>query len=94
MAKAKKAVKKVTKKAEPVEKDSVYFLKLVLFFVLGTLWVQFGDSNGFSVPIGLIFGVLLASHEHFQIDRKVEFAVLLIAAVLSFVAPIGFVLTI
>jgi hypothetical protein len=93
MAKKSKIVKKVSKK-EPVEKDSVYFLKLVLFFVLGTLWVQFGDAKGVGIPVGLIFGVLLATHEHFQVDRKIEFAVLLIAAVLSYVAPIGFILTI
>lgn len=93
MAKKSKTIKKVSKK-EPVEKDSVYFLKLVLFFVLGTLWVQFGDANGVAIPVGLIFGVLLATHEHFQVDRKVEFAVLLIAAVLSYVAPIGFILSV
>jgi hypothetical protein len=93
MAKKSKVVKKTSKK-EPVEKDSVYFLKLVLFFILGTLWIQFGDANGVGIPIGLIFGVLLATHEHFQVDRKIEFAVLLIATVLSYIAPIGFILTI
>ena len=90
MAKSKKPVKK----SEPVEKDSVYFLKLVLYFVLGSLWLQIGDENGLAVPVGLIFGVILASHEHFAVDRKVEYAVLLIATILSFVVPIGFVLTV
>lgn len=93
MAKKSKTTKTVSKK-EPVEKDSVYFLKLVLFFVLGTLWVQFGDANGVAIPVGLIFGILLATHEHFQVDRKVEYAVLLFATVLSYVAPVGFVLTV
>jgi hypothetical protein len=91
MPKAKTSKK--TKK-EPVEKDSVYFLKLVLFFILGTLWVQFGDANGLSVPVGLVFGLLLANHDHFKIDKKIEYAVLLVAAILSYVAPIGFVLTV
>lgn len=93
MAKKAKISKKLVNR-EPVEKDSVYFLKLILFFVLGTLWVQFGDANGVAIPVGLIFGVLLATHEHFQVDRKVEYAVLLIAAVLSYIAPIGFILTV
>ncbi len=84
----------VKKSKKDNEKDSVYFLKLVLFFVLGTLWIQLGDSNGLAIPVGLVFGALLASHEHFAVDRKVEYAVLLIATVLSYIAPIGFVLTV
>ena len=88
---ATKTSRKKTKQLP--EKDSVYFLKLVLFFLLGCLWVQLGGEGGVPIPVGLVFGVLLASHEHFQIDRKIEYAVLLVAGVLSFVAPIGFVLT-
>jgi hypothetical protein len=81
-------------KKQPTEKDSVYFLKLVLFFILGTLWVRLGGENGVPIPVGLLFGVILASHEHFAVDRKIEYAVLLIATILSFIAPIGFVLTV
>lgn len=92
MAKTKKVAKKSVK--EVPEKDSVYFLKIVLFFILGSLWVQIGDSNGVAVPIGLLFGIILVSHEHFMIDRKIEYAVLLVATVLSFIAPVGFVLSI
>ena len=87
--------KKRTVRAKPApEKDSVYFLKLVLFFLVGCLWVELGGEQGVPIPVGLVFGVLLASHEHFQIDRKIEYAILLIATILSFIAPIGFVLTI
>ena len=91
-----KPTKAKTRRAtkEPTEKDSVYFLKLVLFFVIGCLWVRLGSGEGVPIPVGLIFGVLLASHEHFQVDRKIEYAVLLIATILSFIAPIGFVLNI
>lgn len=92
MAKTKKASKKQVKQVP--EKDSVYFLKLVVFFILGSLWVQIGDSNGLAVPVGLLFGIILANHDHFMIDRKIEYAVLLVATILSFVAPVGFVLTI
>lgn len=80
------------KKSEPVERDSVYMLKLILFFILGCLWLQIGGENGVPVPVGLLFGIFLAMHEHFQIDRKIEYAILLVAAILSFIAPIGFVL--
>lgn len=76
------------------EKDTVFFLKIVLFFILGCLWVRVGGQNGVPLPVGLAFGILLASHDHFQVDRKIEFAILLVAVILSFIAPVGFVLTI
>ena len=91
--KSKKPTKARQVKEKP-EQDSIYFLKLVLFFLLGCLWVRLGSGEGIPIPVGLIFGVLLASHEHFQIDKKIEYAVLLIATILSFIAPIGFVLNI
>ena len=80
------------KKNRRTESDSVYFLKLVMFFILGGIWVYFENGIIPGVPIGLIIGVLFASKDHFQIDRKIEYAVLLSAAILSFVAPIGLVL--
>lgn len=76
------------------ELDGVYLLKIVLFFLLGCIWINIGSEPGLPVPIGLLLGILFASHDHFQIDRKVEYVVLLIASVLSFIAPIGFVLKI
>jgi len=91
-------MKKKTNKTKPsnkaVEKDAVYVLKLILFFILGCMWLRLGGANGTPVPVGLVFGILFASHDHFQIDKKIEFAILLMAAILSFVAPIGFVLDI
>lgn len=80
------------KKTNVVEPDGIYLLKLVLYFILGCLWVQIGDSV--VLPFGLLIGILFATHEHFQIDRKIEFAVLFIASVLSYIAPIGFVMKI
>lgn len=76
------------------EKDSIYVLKLVLYFLIGCLWIRIGAANNLPLPVGLGFGVLLASRDHFQIDKKIEFAILLVAVVLSYIAPIGFVLDI
>lgn len=74
------------------ETDGVYAFKIVLYFLLGCLWVQaFNDSV--ALPIGLLIGIVFASHDHFAIDRKIEYVVLLIATILSFIAPIGFVLS-
>jgi ABC-type dipeptide/oligopeptide/nickel transport system permease component len=76
------------------EPDSVYFLKIVLYFMLGSLWLQIGGKNGIVLPIGLVFGLVFASHDHFKIDRKIEIAILLISCILSYVLAIGFVLSI
>ena len=63
------------------EADSVYFLKILLYFLLGTIWIK---VNGQAlIPVGLIIGILFASHDHFRIDRKIEYALLLLAAVLG-----------
>lgn len=88
MAKQKKKTSKTN------ESDSTYFLKLVLFFLLGTFWVRLLNVNAgpfehLSLPVGLILGLIFASHEHFQIDRKIEFAVLLAATFISFYLPVG-----
>lgn len=86
-------------KKEPApEKDSVYFLKLVLYIVLGSFWLKFGQPliiGGFIVhgfPLGLIIGLLFASHDHFQVDRKIEYAILIIVTILTYFLPAGIVL--
>lgn len=63
------------------EADSVYFLKILLYFILGTIWIK--REGQAILPIGLILGLLFASHDHFRIDRKIEYALLLLAAVLG-----------
>ncbi|HEX9594782.1 MAG TPA: hypothetical protein VF996_01475 [Candidatus Saccharimonadales bacterium] len=77
-------------KGKKTEKDSVYFLKLVLFFLLGSFWLRIavGDNDYVGLPVGLAIGLVFASHDHFQIDRKIEYAVLLIATALSAYIPI------
>lgn len=94
------STKKQTKKkqSEPVEKDSVYFLKLVVYVILGTFWIKFSDPvhlgplllNG--VPLGLLIGMIVASHDHFQVDRKLEYAVLLLMTIVSYFLPAGILL--
>ena len=87
-------------KAAPiaVEPDSAYFLKLVLYIVLGSLWlkfshpVQLGDFALHGFPFGLILGLLFASHDHFQVDRKIEYAVLIMVTIVSFFLPAGILL--
>ena len=69
------------KKASARETDNAYFLKILIYFVLGMIWVK---VNGIVVlPVGLILGVIIAQHDHFSIDRKVEYAVLIVAGILG-----------
>lgn len=64
-----------------VETDNVYFLKILVYFILGTIWVKY---NGFLVfPIGLVLGVIIAQKDHFAIDRKVEYAILIVATIIA-----------
>ena len=93
---ASKKSKKLQK--ELPERDSTYFLKLVLFVILGTLWLKLsspvliGPFMLSGVPIGLFIGLIFASHEHFQVDRKLEYAVLLLMTIVSYFLPAGIVI--
>lgn len=72
-------------------RDSGYFLKLVLYVIVGSqwLWVAQSDGDYFPVPLGLVIGLVFASHDHFQLDRKIEYAVLLVAGLIAFWAQLG-----
>jgi len=55
------------------------------------MWVKVsaGQSINIALPVGLIVGLIFASHEHFQIDRKIEYAVLIVAMLFGYFAPYG-----
>lgn len=83
--------KKIRHKSK--ELDSVYFLKLVMYFVFGSMWLSLQGSNWLiPLPIGLAVGVGFAMHEHFQIDRKIELAVLLVASLMFYFLSPGLVI--
>ncbi len=93
MAKTKKKINKKRASAKS-ESDSAYFLKLILYFLLSTFWlrlinINLGSFQDISLPLGLVLGLFFASHEQFQIDRKIEYAILLAGTVLSFYLPVG-----
>jgi len=90
MAKAKH---KKSKK-QPQELDSIFLLKLVLYIVLGSIWIKI-DRHGtqIPIPIGFIIGLIFTTREHFAIDRKIEYAILLVAMLIGFWAPLGLYIT-
>ncbi len=72
---------KAVKKTSARESDNAYFLKILIYFLFGMTWIKL---NGYMVvPAGLIVGLLLAQHDHFAIDRKIEYAVLIVSAILG-----------
>lgn len=90
----KKTKRKTTTKQKTTEPDSTFFLKIVVFLILGSQWVYIESFPDWQIPIpvGLILGLVFATHEHFQIDRKIEYAVLLVATFISFWLPLGLVI--
>jgi len=90
-------MKKSAAKQKGTEPDSVYFLKLVLYIILGSFWLKFsnpipiGDFQLHAFPLGLFMGLIFASHDHFQIDRKIEYATLVLVTIVTFFLPAGIV---
>ena len=86
---------KTKKRSNSSELDSVYVLKLVMYMIIGTLWLRIGRADGSTIPIpvGFVLGLLFAVHDHFKIDRKIEYAVLLIAMLIGFWSQIGLMIT-
>lgn len=83
---------RTSKKQENQELDGVFILKIVLFVILGSIWVKFtkeGSSLTFPIPVGLLIGLLFTTHEYFRVDRKIEYAVLACAALFGYLAPYG-----
>ena len=74
-----------TKKAKADEPYAVYLLKILLYFILGTIWIRHSGTTVF--PLGLVLGILFSTHDHFRIDRKIEYAILLVASMLAFFGP-------
>jgi len=87
--------KKMPSQNEP---DSTYFLKIILYIILGSFWLKFhsplqlGDFRLNGVPLGLLIGLLFASHDHFQVDRKIEYAILVVVTIVTFFLPAGIVI--
>lgn len=77
------------------ELDSIYVLKLLFYLILGSQWLRVVLEGGTEIPIpvGALLGLLLVRHEKFQIDRKIEYAVLLVSMFIGFWLPMGFELS-
>jgi hypothetical protein len=89
--KTKRVVSHARAATSQQEMDGTYFLKLVLYLIIGSFWLKITLGSGAHVPIpfGLLAGLLFARHERLQIDRKIEYAILLAAMLIGYFAPLG-----
>lgn len=78
------------------ESDGTYFLKLVVFVLLGTLWLKFSQPITWmgipmgGIPLGMLVGLLLVSRfEKYQSDRKIWYATLLVVTIICYFVPAG-----
>ena len=78
-------------KTKTKETDAVYFLKLVIYLMLGSVWIKItdGQTTQIPIPIGFLLGIVLVMRDRIQLDRKIGFAVLLVAMLIGFWAPFG-----
>jgi hypothetical protein len=91
-----RSAKPAQKSKKPTQDfDGVYLLKMLLYLLMGSLWIKFnhGGTVNIPIPIGLFVGLLFTGHEHFRIDRKIEYAVLLVAMLIGYFAPYGLYLS-
>ena len=91
MAKSRKTKRQLN------EPDSAFILKMVIFLIVGAQWIRFVNpsvTKEIPIPIGLFIGLLIAMHDHFRIDRKIEYAVLLVAMLLGFWNQSGIYVTV
>lgn len=80
-----------TRAAPTTQFDGIFLFKMMFYLLLGSMWLKISNGNDISVPvpIGLIIGLVFTMHEHFQIDRKIEYAVMLVAMLFGFFASYG-----
>jgi hypothetical protein len=78
------------------ESDGTYFLKLVVFVLLGTLWLKFQHPiswlgmpfNG--IPAGFLIGLILVNRfEKIELDRKIWYAILIVVTIICYFVPAG-----
>jgi hypothetical protein len=91
MAKSKssKSSDSITQTNEP---DSAFILKVVLYLMVSSVWLNVYTSatHRIPLPVGALVALLFASHDHFRIDRKIEYAIILIAMFVGYWVPVGF----
>ncbi len=58
--------------------DFVFLVKAGIYLLLGTVWIGFGGHR--FIPVGLILGFGFSQFDFLRIDRKIEYALLVVGA--------------
>ena len=69
---------KKPKAKHSLARDFAFLVKAALYLLLGTVWIAFGGHR--LLPIGVIVGFGLSQIEFLRIDRKIEYALLVVGA--------------
>ncbi len=63
------------------ESDFAFLIKSALYLILGTVWIGWGGLRW--IPIGVIAGFGFSKIEVLRINRKIEYALLVVGALLG-----------
>ena len=63
------------------ESDFAFLIKSALYLILGTVWIGWGGLRW--IPIGVIVGFGFSKIEVLRINRKIEYALLVVGALLG-----------
>jgi len=63
------------------ESDLTFLIKAALYLLLGTVWVSWDGHRW--LPVGIAVGFVLSKIEVLRINRKIEYALLVVGALLG-----------
>ncbi len=70
-----------TKLQTYAESDLAFLIKAALYLLLGTVWIAWGGHRW--LPVGVVVGFGLSKIEVLRLNRKVEYALLVVGALLG-----------
>lgn len=65
------------------ESDFAFLVKAALYLILGLTWLSINGHR--VIPIGVILGFIFTKVDALRIDRKIEYALLVVGALLGLV---------
>jgi hypothetical protein len=71
-------MKTKTKLQKYKESDLHLIIKLALYLILGTFWISVDGHK--IIPAGVVIGFFVSKMEFFRVNKKVEYALLLVGA--------------
>lgn len=97
--KSARSLPRIVRTGEGNEPDSTYLLKLVVYVLLGTLWLKLAQPIVWlglpvgGIPFGLMLGLVLVRwFEKYQTDRKIWYAILVVVTIIGYFVPAGIVI--